>query len=220
MQVKTESIRFLGAEAAKVEGQTRLTPTDGCPPTIKRFTGLLVKQDGRWRISWVREEQDRSMSHSDLLKPLEWLVGDWVDESGDSVVHTHCDWSKDKKFLIREFSIHVQGQPGMTVTERIGWDPLGRQIKSWVFDSEGGYGEGFWAQENGIWVVKSRGVLPDGRVAAATHAINRVSDHAYRWTALDRMVGGRLMVQNEQATMVRTPPGPPPTPRTDRRVGP
>jgi hypothetical protein len=147
------------------------------------------------------------MAHHERLKPLEWLVGDWMDESGDSVVHTHCDWSKDRNYLIREFAIHVQGQPGMTVTERIGWDPLSRQIKSWVFDSEGGYGDGLWAQENGIWVVKSRGVLPDGRVSAATHAITRVSDNAYRWAAVDRMVGGRLMIQNEQSTMVRRPPG-------------
>ena len=39
------------------------------------------------------------------------------------------------------FVIHVQGKPVMNVTQRIGWDPLTKQIKSWVFDSDGGYGD-------------------------------------------------------------------------------
>ena len=53
----------------------------------------------------------------------------------------------------------------MTVTQRIGWDPLTKQIKSWVFDSEGGYGDGLWTRKGNQWVIKSTGVLPDGRIA-------------------------------------------------------
>ena len=34
----------------------------------------------------------------------------------------------------------------MTVTQRIGWDPAAKQIRSWEFDSEGGFGEGTWGE--------------------------------------------------------------------------
>ena len=59
----------------------------------------------------------------------------------------------------------------MTVNQRIGWDPLTKQIKSWVFDSEGGYGDEFWTRKGNQWVIKSTGVLPDGRTASATHVL-------------------------------------------------
>ena len=32
----------------------------------------------------------------------------------------------------------------LTVTQRIGWDPVADHIRSWEFDSEGGFGEGKW----------------------------------------------------------------------------
>ena len=59
----------------------------------------------------------------------------------------------------------------MTVNQRIGWDPLTKQIKSWVFDSEGGYGDALWTRKGNQWVIKSTGVLPDGRTASATHVL-------------------------------------------------
>jgi hypothetical protein len=167
-----------------------------------------VKQDGTWRCACVREGHDHSLSPHERLKPLEWLAGDWVDESGDAVVHAHADWSKDKNFLLREFTVHVRGNPEMSVTERIGWDPLTRQIKSWVFDSEGGHGEGLWAREADRWVIRSTGVTPEGRVAAATHVITRKNDHEYRWASLDRIIAGHLVPGKEEYVMVRRPPAP------------
>ena len=91
--------------------------------------------------SSVREELEPGLPHQERLKELEWLVGDWIDESSESVIHGTCRWSADKNFLLRDFTIQSEGKPVMTVTQRIGWDPLSKQIKSWVFDSEGGYGD-------------------------------------------------------------------------------
>ena len=34
------------------------------------------------------------------------------------------------------------GMPVLSGTQRIGWDPLNRQFKTWIFDSEGGHAEG------------------------------------------------------------------------------
>ncbi len=166
-----DSLRFLGADTAKEEGKIRLQPGDGGPTTIRRYVAFFVKHDGGWRYSCVREDHDVTLSAHDRLESLQWLVGDWIDESDDAVVHVHTDWSKDGNFLLREFTVHVQGKPAMTVDERIGWDPLTRQIKSWVFDSAGGHGEGLWTPDATRWIIKSTGVLPDGRVAAATHII-------------------------------------------------
>jgi len=38
--------------------------------------------------------------------------------------------------------------------EIIGWDPIGRQIRSWIFDSNGGFGE---AKTDSLWARGGRG---------------------------------------------------------------
>ena len=91
------------------------------------------------------------------------MVGDWIDEGADSVVRLHCQWSEDENFLFRTFTVKRQGKPVMTVTQRIGWDPVARQVRSWEFDSEGGFGEGKWSRDGERWVVKSHGRPARGR---------------------------------------------------------
>lgn len=208
MGITVESLRFLGADTAKEEGQIRLQSGDGGPSSVRRYAAFYVKRDGKWRYSCVREDHDVTLLPHERLEPLQWLVGDWVDESDDAVVHVHSDWSKDGNFLLRDFTVHVRGKPAMTVAERIGWDPLSRQIKSWVFDSAGGYGEGLWTQDANRWLIKSTGVLPDGRVASATHVITRMNGYTYRWASLERTVGGRVVPETESYVMVRRPPPP------------
>jgi len=208
LELTVESLRFLGADTAKEEGRVRVQSADGGPSSVRRYVVFYVKRDGKWQYSCVREDHDITLSPRERLESLQWLVGDWLDESGDAVVHVHSDWSKDGNFMLRDFTVHVQGKPAMTVSERIGWDSLSRQIKSWVFDSSGGYGEGLWTQDATRWIIKSTGVLADGRVAAATHVIARMNNYTYRWASLERTVGGRVVPDTESYVMVRTPPPP------------
>ena len=85
------------------------------------------------------------------------MIGDWVDEGPDSEVRVNCRWSEDGNFLVRSFTVKQQGKPVMTVSQRIGWDPLARQIRSWEFDSEGGFGEGTWSRDGERWVDQAHG---------------------------------------------------------------
>ena len=136
------------------------------------------------------------------------MVGEWLDESSDSIIHATCRWSDDKNFLLRDFVIHVQGKPVMNVTQRIGWDPLTKQIKSWVFDSDGGYGDAFWARNGNQWIIKSTGVLPDGRIATATNILTRTGPNTARWASTERTVGGEVAPDHHESVMVRRPPPP------------
>jgi uncharacterized protein (TIGR02246 family) len=204
IQIVMESLRFLGPSFAKEEGQTIVTPAlTAEPPSRCRYTVLYVKQAGQWLYSSVREESVTRVAHSERLKELEWLVGDWVDESADAVVTAACRWSADKNFLLRDFTIHTEGKPVMTVNQRIGWDPLSRQIKSWVFDSEGGYGDGLWTRSGDQWMIKSTGVLPDGRIATATNILTRVGPNTARWASTERTVGGEHAPDQFENTIVR-----------------
>ena len=176
--------------------------------SLRRYTVLYVKQNGRWLCSSEREEHAARVAHHEHLKALEWLVGDWVEQSSDSTVHAICRWSQDKNFLLRDFTVHVQGRPVMTINQRIGWDPLTKQIKSWVFDSEGGYGDEFWTRKGNQWVIKSTGVLPDGRTASATHVLTKDGTNSARWTSTERTLGGSTIAEPVEYVMVRRGPAP------------
>jgi uncharacterized protein (TIGR02246 family) len=208
IRVSIDSLRFLGPDVAKEEGQTRVKPAGKEPETLRHYTVLYVKQGGRWLHSSVREEHATGVLHHERLKDLEWLVGEWLDQSSDSTVHLTCRWSEDKNFLLRDFTIHFQGQAVMTVSQRIGWDPLTKQVKSWVFDSEGGYGDALWARTGDRWIIKSSGVLPDGRIATATNVLTRVGPNTARWTSTERTLGAEGVVEPAEYVMVRKPPQP------------
>jgi uncharacterized protein (TIGR02246 family) len=208
ISIMPASLRFLGPDVAQEEGRTLVKGLDGGSPSTRHYTVLFVKQASRWMYSSVREEHEARLTHHERLRELEWLVGDWLDESPDSVVQTTCRWTEDQNFLLRDFTIRVQGKSVMSVSERIGWDPSTRQIRSWVFDSEGGHGSGLWSRNGNEWTIKSIGIMPDGRTATATHILTRLSPQAARWASLERTVGDQVVPDHAEYVMVRRPPHP------------
>jgi uncharacterized protein (TIGR02246 family) len=201
------TLRFVGPDVAQEEGQIAVKIGDETP-SVRHYTVVAVKQGDRWRYSSVRDEPETTLTPHQRLDELAWLVGDWTDESPDSVVHATCRWTPDGHFLLRDFTVRVQGKPVMTVNERIGWDPSIRQIKSWVFDSEGGHGTGLWSRAGNEWIIKSTGVMPDGRVATATHTLTRLGPQSARWSSVERTVGDRVVPDQGEYLMVRRPPLP------------
>ena len=102
----------------------------------------------------------------------------------------------------------MEGKPALTIHQRVGWDPLAKQFRSWEFDSEGGYGEGRWSQDGDQWVIKHTGVRPEGITASATHLVVRERPDLVRWVSTDRVVGDESTHSDEESMMVRVPPAP------------
>jgi uncharacterized protein (TIGR02246 family) len=204
--IETEALRFLGPDTALEEGRTTITPAKGATPEISRFTVVYVKHDGHWLQSAVRDERAHDLTPHDRLKELEWLVGDWINESQDAVVHTTCKWSGDGNFLVREFTMKTHGKPVLSGTQRIGWDPTRQQFKTWIFDSEGGFGEGYWTRNGDQWVIKAEGVRQDGKHASATNIITRLGKDRASWQSVDRTIGEAAVPGVDEFTIVRKPP--------------
>jgi uncharacterized protein (TIGR02246 family) len=208
LDIVVEAISFLAPGVARVTGRTQVSSTDGSAPAGSRYAALFVKSDGRWLLASVREIDDQAMTPHDHLKELDWLIGDWVQESDDAVVNTSVAWSDNNNFLLRSFDVRVKGKPALTGTQRIGWDPLTKQIKSWVFDSSGGYGDGLWMRQGDQWVIKATGVRPDGRVVTATQVLTNVNKDSLRWKSIDRTLGSDISQDIDEIVMVRKPPQP------------
>ncbi len=205
--IEVESLRVLGPETAVEDGRTTITPANGAgSPELSRFVAIYVKRDGQWRQAVVRDEPVDELSPHDRLKDLEWLVGDWVDESEDAVVATSCVWAKGGNFLDREFTVKIRGRSAVSGAQRIGWDPLKRQFKTWFFNSDGGHGEGYFTRTGDQWVVKVDGVHADGRPASLTSTITRLGKDRLRWQSTQRTLGGFAIPGGDEFVVVRKPP--------------
>jgi uncharacterized protein (TIGR02246 family) len=207
IEVDVEKIRFVGADFAIETGSTKETTSPDEPPDYDRYTVLHVKRDGKWMMALARDEEGPDNTPHEQLRPLAWLVGDWVDEGGSTVVASTCRWSKDKNFLLFDYKVKVNGRESMDISQRIGWDPLNKSIRSWVFDSEGGYGESFWTRDGKGWIIKANAVRPDGTTASATNRLIPAGNDAYVWRSVDRIVGDDLEDPIE-VKVVRKPPQP------------
>ena len=105
--------------------------------------------------------------------------------------------------------MQISGRDAMNVSQRIGWDPLAKRIRSWVFDSEGGYGESVWARNGDTWIIKATGVRSDGTIASATNMLVPGGTSGYVWRSTDRVIGDEVMPPTE-VKVVRRPPEPKP----------
>ncbi|APW61440.1 YybH family protein [Paludisphaera borealis] len=205
--IKVDSLRLLGPETAIEEGRTTIKPAAGAgAPDVSRFVAVYVKQGGQWRQAVVRDEIARDLTPHDHLKELEWLVGDWVNESQDAVVSTTCAWAVGGNFLDREFTMKTEGRPVLSGTQRIGWDPLKQQFKTWIFDSEGGHGEGYFTRIGDEWVIKVEGVRQDGQPASSTNVVRRLGKDRISWQSVQRTLGGTAIPGVDEFVIVRKPP--------------
>ena len=124
------------------------------------------------------------------LEVLDWMVGTWVDQGEKSIVTTKCSWTKNRKFLTRSFRIMIEGQLSLEGTQFIGWDPIAKRIRSWNFDSEGGFGQGRWIRDGNKWLVKMSFVLASGERASSLNVITYVDQDTLRWQSIDREIAG------------------------------
>ncbi len=206
IEVIEPKVRLISADAALEEGTVRVV-RPGEPPSDSTYIAVHARKNGQWKLDSVRETSLPDVQPHEQLKQLEWLVGEWVDESPSEAVEHRCHWSNDGHYLLGEFVVQWEGLPALKGDLRIGWDPLTKQIKSWVFDSEGGYAEGYWTKVGEGWIVKMTGVRPDGSTATATNSYVPLRRDQYRYSSVDRIVGGQTE-PDQTVTIVRKPPQP------------
>jgi uncharacterized protein (TIGR02246 family) len=197
---KAHSLKFLRPEVAMEDGSLEFTAADGSKES-NRYAVVWVKSGDHWLISSAR---DLPAETSDLpslaylqLKGLEWLVGEWQDASDKIDVHAVCRWDHSKSFLLMEYEVKRPGVEPIRVTQRVGWDGHNGLVRSWVFDSQGGFGEGYWQRQGNRWVVTKAGILPDGGTGSATNIYEFVDPNTFIWRAHDREVEGQPLADTE-----------------------
>lgn len=206
LTVNVETIRQLGDSLAIEEGTRSIAVGDEViAATSLRYLAVFTRINGEWKIASIRDFPENVPAvPADFLRPLAWLVGDWVNEGSDSRADIHFRWSEDGNYLLGEYTVETAGEAARKTSQRIGWDPQRRQIRSWTFDSDGGFSEGFWATAGDGWVIKSTAVLPDGSPASATLRIVPQSEDRFLMTGSDRTTG-ESAADNFELVITRRP---------------
>lgn len=190
LTVTIDSLRLLGDDVALEEG-TASVGQEGVAEESSTYVAVHHKHEGVWKLDTVRETvvpADADEGHP--LDALEWLVGEWTDNSLPGVqVDSSYRWARGGQFLVNTFRVVIDDEIDMEGTQIIGWDPSRDTICSWLFDSDGGFGQGTWTEgEEGEWLVETKNVLPDGRHSTSTNHYQRVDDDQFSWSSTKRRV--------------------------------
>jgi uncharacterized protein (TIGR02246 family) len=194
LAIKTTSTRQLAPGVAIEEGVSELTLPEG-PPSLARFTAVVVQKDDVWYLDSLRESGVKPPSNAEHFRDLEWLIGDWAGENTKGPSGTDSfEWAENQNFLVSAFATTVDGVPVSGGTRWIGWDAAAKQIRSWSFYSGGGFAEGIWTRnDNGSWTIQSTGTTHEGKKVIATHVLTKADpDHA-AWQAIKVTVDGQEM---------------------------
>jgi len=120
-------------------------------------------------------------------------------------------WNPQRTYLVRDLKIFPPVAPEGTpatepiaiVSQRIGWDPLSKQIHSWAFSADGGHGEAVWTKEDDSWVARSTSVHPDGHLTSSMNIYTHDGKDECTWQSFQTHAGGDLATPITM-TMVRT----------------
>jgi uncharacterized protein (TIGR02246 family) len=195
LAVNVESIRFISPHVALEQGRATVTEP-GKEPSKVRYSAIHVKREGKWLLDRVSDADDAPPpSNFDKLKELEWMVGSWVDndEDDETTVEMACKWAKNQNFLVRTYTVTVREELAVSGVQMIGWDPSAKQIRSWAFDSDGGFSEGFWTKKGKSWHIQTKEIQPDGQTASAVNILSPIDNNNFTWQSIDRQSGGVLL---------------------------
>jgi uncharacterized protein (TIGR02246 family) len=206
LEATTDAIGFVSPNVAVEQGTAKVIHPDGAPEESE-YTAVYVKQDGQWLLDRVTEETVPVVtSHYEQLKDLEWMVGSWIDQDDEATVVTECNWTRNNNFLTRSFAVQIGDQIDMAGMQIIGWDPATKQIRSWVFDSDGGFGQATWKNKDNRWYIQQTGILPDGRKSSSVSIITKVDDNTCTLQSVNRAVDGELLPNVDEVEVVRQAP--------------
>jgi uncharacterized protein (TIGR02246 family) len=189
LDVQVSSVRPLAPDVIEEKGTTTVTSSDGDKQS-SGYTAIHVKKDGQWLISRLYEFPIPDPTSGEQLSQLAWMVGTWKDKGGGSVVETKANWARGNNFLTRTFKVSQADQVQLEGWQIIGWDPIEKRIRSWIFDSDGGYGQAFWTRDGNRWLLKETRVSADGSESSAEQTITYIDQDHCTFESVNRTLDG------------------------------
>lgn len=189
LAITLDSVRLLTPDVAVEKGSSTVTAKNG-DASAALYTAIYVRKDGKWKISQLVETTLPPMTPREHLEELAWLVGNWVDKDGDTTIKSSFEWARGGNFLTRNLSVKRGEETTLEGWQIIAWDAEQERIRSWTFDTEGGFSEGLWTRDGDRWLVRESGIVTDGSRTTADQTLTKVSADKFTWEANNRTLNG------------------------------
>lgn len=204
LSVELLSVRPVGDKVLLLDVIPTITPAPAGAPAEVRTSLVLVHENGQWLIQNARDTAVLAAS-SKQLEPLAWLEGTWqgTSEKPDKVAVTfECRWTGNKSFLLRTYTVSRNGVPRHG-TEVIGWDAKAKTIRSWVFDSSGGFGERQWKRDKDGWLLTLTGASAEGAAVTAIDRLKQLDADRLLYDDLEHARAGQPQPDLEPVELTR-----------------
>jgi uncharacterized protein (TIGR02246 family) len=204
LELADVQIEVISPSVARETGTARVLVPEQ-EPSETAYEAIHVKTASGWKIDRVTETEPETVaSNYDKLKELEWLIGTWVDRDENSTIETTCRWTTNRNFIQRSFRVVTEDGVEFEGTQIIGWDPAAETIRSWLFDSDGGFAIARWTNTGaGQWTVQTLSVMPDGSRASSTNVYDLLDENTVQFKSIGRSVAGELLPNLGPVTVAR-----------------
>jgi uncharacterized protein (TIGR02246 family) len=202
-QIQHGALRFLASDAAIEEGTASIRRGPLEPTLNSRYSAMVVRENGQWRLAQLSE----SPGDKESIEDLGWLVGEWHSKGKQGAeIQTTYSWHANKKFIQAQFTIKEK-QRTFSGNQIIGVDPATGALHSWTFEADGGIGEADWHRDGDHWVLDAAGTLSDGRELTETNILRRVNQDTITWQSVDRYLEDGDLADLPPVKMTRVKPG-------------
>jgi uncharacterized protein (TIGR02246 family) len=189
IDIQVNSVRPLGSDVFEENGETMVTSPTGEKDSAS-YSAIYVKKGDKWQIARLIESPVPNPSPEEQLSQLAWMIGSWKDRGGSTDVETKADWARGNNFITRTFKVSDGGDAVLEGWQIIGWDPKEKRIRSWIFDSDGGYGQGTWTRDGNHWLIKETRVAADGTESSAEQTLTYVDPNHCTYESANRTLNG------------------------------
>jgi uncharacterized protein (TIGR02246 family) len=207
LEIHLDWFRWVSPDVVIGQGKAKVTPKQG-EAFSTSYTAVHAKRDGKWPIVVLRESLGTvgtGKTREQSLQALDFLIGDFVDTDDSGTLKIQGKWSRNKAYLVRSFTVTGKDDVVLEGHEMIGWDPAKGVLRSWVFDTNGGFAEGTWKQKDKSWYCTLAGVQADGKKASAVHILTPQGDH-YTFQSIGRTVDGEVQPDIDEVKVQRVAP--------------
>jgi uncharacterized protein (TIGR02246 family) len=181
LAVRVLNAKSVNADVAVVDVAPQRAPDAAEPAPPVQTAMVLERAEAGWMIHSARDTLLYAMG-STHLERLAWMIGSWrgaTEGPEPTRLSVHCDWTGNRSFLVRTYTLERAGvrRHGHEI---IAWDAAEKTIRSWLFDSSGGFAERTWRPEKAAWEIVHRATTAEGSRHESTDLLTPIDADTFK----------------------------------------
>jgi uncharacterized protein (TIGR02246 family) len=196
--VKVESVIFPAPDVCIEEGKLFVSKGN----SANRYCVVHVKRGNSWQMLRITESP-YTPQPAEVLKELNWMLGSWTMKDGARIVNMTARPAAGGNFIVVHFSKQSSEKAQPDELQIIGWSIKTRDIVSWHFGADGGFGFGHWLKDGSNWIINNKSINQNGSETEARYLIDYLDNDHFTWQSTNRMNGAEKLPNTAAVKLTR-----------------